>query len=153
AEWQPQGTRVGWLDGEQLYLDPEAAYAAAQTMAGKKGESITVTPRTLWARLKEKGLLVSTGTRRGTNTTRRTLQGHRQAVLHLRSRNFFTNAERTGAGESTNASNDGDSPPGGEAAAESPYPRIRPDQPDQDDNGHSETFESNGFAETVPGSG
>jgi uncharacterized protein DUF927 len=27
-EWQPQGERVGWVDGEHLYLEPEAAFAA-----------------------------------------------------------------------------------------------------------------------------
>src|SRR5262249_23214025 len=41
-EWQPQGRRVGWLEGEHLYLDPEAAHAEAQKFAAEKGESLAV---------------------------------------------------------------------------------------------------------------
>ena len=32
-EWQPQGDRVGWIDKDNLYLDPTASYRIAQKMA------------------------------------------------------------------------------------------------------------------------
>jgi hypothetical protein len=30
AKWLPQGARVGWLDGQDLFLDINSAYRAAQ---------------------------------------------------------------------------------------------------------------------------
>jgi len=79
--WKPQGARIGWLVGDDLYLEPEASYAAAQKMAG--ADSLPVTSRTLHRRLQEKGFLVSTGVKRGV-PVRRTLEGSRREVLHMR---------------------------------------------------------------------
>jgi hypothetical protein len=85
TRWQPQGRKVGWLDGKDLYLEPEASFAAAQELARDQGESLTVTPRTLHKRLKERGLLASWDAGRQRNTIRRTLEGVKdREVLHLR---------------------------------------------------------------------
>lgn len=81
-EWQPLGNQVGWLSEGQLYLEPDAAYKAAQGAATVEG--LSVQPRTLWKRLKEKGLLVRTDEKRKRNVVRETLQGVRREVLHLR---------------------------------------------------------------------
>jgi hypothetical protein len=83
-EWQPQGHLVGWTDEENLYLEPDSAHAEAQRLAVEQGESLPVTPHTLRKRLKEKGLLVSTDERRKKLTVRKTLQGTRRDVLHLK---------------------------------------------------------------------
>jgi hypothetical protein len=80
---QPQGRRVGWVDGQDLYLEPEAAFAEVQELAAKQGESLPVTPRTLFKRLKEKGLLASWEENRERLTIRRTLESVNRAVLHL----------------------------------------------------------------------
>ena len=85
-EWQPQGNRIGWVDGEDLYLEPDASYAAAQEFAREQGDSLTVTAHTLRKRLKEKGFLRSTEESRQKLTVRRTLQGTRHDVLHLHAR-------------------------------------------------------------------
>src|SRR5207302_11239665 len=45
SRWEPQGMRVGWLDGVDLYLDRTAAYRAAGEMDTENG--IAVTPETL----------------------------------------------------------------------------------------------------------
>jgi hypothetical protein len=83
--WRPQGRRVGWLEGEQLYLEPESAYAEAQRLAGEQGEALPVSPRTLWRRLRERGLLASWDETRQRCTVRRRLEGHdRREVIHLR---------------------------------------------------------------------
>jgi hypothetical protein len=82
--WKPLGRRVGWLDGEHLYLEPEASYAAAQELARDQGEAQPVSARTLHRRLKERGLLASTDSTRGVLTVRRTLEGKRRNVLQLR---------------------------------------------------------------------
>jgi hypothetical protein len=44
--WTPQGRRIGWIDGADLYLDPEASFAEAQELARHQGESLSVSPRT-----------------------------------------------------------------------------------------------------------
>jgi hypothetical protein len=82
TRWRPQGKQIGWLDGEDLYLDPEASYAEVQRLADEHGDRIPLSPRQLHKRLKERSLLVSTET--GKNTTRRALQGRERSVLHLR---------------------------------------------------------------------
>ena len=80
-EWISQGSRIGWVEGDNLYLDPEAAFAAAQKMARDQGSSLPITSRTLWKRLEEKGHL--TTTEQGRNTCRQTINGRRKRVLHL----------------------------------------------------------------------
>lgn len=81
--WRPLGDRVGWLKGNNLYLLPEAAYAAAQRQGRDSGEPLTVTGRTLRKRLHERRLLLSVEGSRPTFAVRRTLGGRGQGVLHL----------------------------------------------------------------------
>jgi hypothetical protein len=104
-EWRPQGERVGWLEVEDLYLEPDAALAAVQKQGRDSGEPLAVTGRTLRKRLHEHGLLLSTGKEREgreTLTVRHTLEGSRKSVLHLAS-DFLS------------------------------IPSAKPDQPDHDD--------------------
>jgi hypothetical protein len=82
--WRPQGRRVGWLDAGDVLLEPDASYAEAQELARLQGDSLTAQPRTLWRRLRERGLLASWDAARETLTVRRTLGGQRRDVLHLR---------------------------------------------------------------------
>lgn len=82
-EWRAQGQLVGWLDGQDLYLEPDPSYAAAQSLAREMGDSLGVSPRTLHKRLEERGLLASTEPGRNTRTVRRTLAGARRTVLHV----------------------------------------------------------------------
>jgi hypothetical protein len=82
-DWQPQGRRVGWVDGAALYLEPEASYAEAQRLAVEQGESLTVSAHTLRRRLGEKALLATRDEQRQKLTVRRTLEGVRRDVLHL----------------------------------------------------------------------
>ena len=86
SDWQPQGRRIGWVEDEQLYLEPEASYAEAQALAVQQGEGVGVSAQTLRKRLHERHLLASTGkdTGRETLLVRRTIEGQRREVLHLR---------------------------------------------------------------------
>jgi hypothetical protein len=81
--WIPQGKLIGWVDGDDLYLEPEASYAEAQRLAAEQGESLTVGTQTLRRRLAEKGLLVTRDAKRQKLTMRKTLDGVRRDVLHL----------------------------------------------------------------------
>jgi hypothetical protein len=85
-EWQAQGNRIGWLDDEELYLEPDAAYAAAQRMAGEQGDALAVTQTTLWKRLKERGFLVAVEEKRETLKVRKTVEGASHGVLHVAQR-------------------------------------------------------------------
>jgi hypothetical protein len=85
TRWDPQGRCIGWIDGPDLYLEPEAAYAEAQEMARHQGESLPVAARTLVRRMHERGLLASRDTARKRLTVRRRLAGHeRREVIYLR---------------------------------------------------------------------
>lgn len=56
--WAPQGPQVGWVDEQGIYLEPTTAYAALNRLAMESGEPLP-TPRTLWKRLGERGLIRS----------------------------------------------------------------------------------------------
>jgi hypothetical protein len=79
--WEPQGKQVGWIDGINLYLDPEASYAEVQRLGDEQGEHLPLTQQQLFRRLKESGRLVSHEKEK--TTTRRSLQGRERSVLHL----------------------------------------------------------------------
>jgi hypothetical protein len=83
--WRAQGRRIGWIDGVDLYLEPEASFAEAHELARAQGDGLPVSRWMLVKRLKEKGVLASWDVRRQRNTVRRTLEGVRsREVLHLR---------------------------------------------------------------------
>jgi hypothetical protein len=81
--WKPQGDRIGWVEQEDLYLDPGAAHAAAQGLASKQGESLPIMPKTMSIRLNEKKKLKSVDAKRKRLTIRCTLENKRLDVWHL----------------------------------------------------------------------
>jgi hypothetical protein len=79
----PCGPRVAWVDGEDLYLEPAAAFAAVQGLAERKtGRRLDIRRDTLIKRLHERGLLASTDGP-GRLQIRQTLDGERRRVLHF----------------------------------------------------------------------
>jgi hypothetical protein len=80
-ECSPLGFQIGWIEGENVYLDPESTFGVVQELARKQGTSLPITPTTLWKRLDERGYLVSTET--GRNTIRHMVAGKRHRVIHL----------------------------------------------------------------------
>jgi hypothetical protein len=84
--WVPQGARIGWVAGSDLYLDPQAGYQVAQELAGV--ERMGVSQQALRHRLRERGLLASLDAGRGMLQVRRTLGGRPRQVLHLRARDL-----------------------------------------------------------------
>ena len=88
-EWRSFGERIGWTNGQDLYLGPDASYAAAQKLGKEGGDVLPVSLMTLRRRLKQQRLLVSTDESRNTVTVRRTLEGVQRAVFHLRTDDFY----------------------------------------------------------------
>ncbi len=95
VEWKPLGERVGWVEGEDLYLEPEAAYAAVQKQGRDSGDPPVISERTMRKRLHERGLLLSVENSRSTLTVRRMLDGRRRGVLHLSTGFFSPRTDRT----------------------------------------------------------
>jgi hypothetical protein len=89
--WNSQGHRIGWVDGDDLYLESQTAFAEAQLLAKDSGESIPITLNTLRKRLSQRGLLRSTDIRGGSERLeiRKTVQGKRRSVLHLHSQALY----------------------------------------------------------------
>jgi hypothetical protein len=81
---RPHGDRIGWLKGPDLYLLPEAAYAAVQRIARDGGEEIAIRLNTMKKRLRDRGVL-RTHVRGGVErlTDRLTVDGERLEVLHV----------------------------------------------------------------------
>jgi hypothetical protein len=78
-----QGEAIGWLERDDVYLQPEKAFTVAQQLAKELGEPLGVSQPTLQKRLRQKGLLKSWDHARERNTVRKTITLERRAVLHL----------------------------------------------------------------------
>jgi hypothetical protein len=83
GDWRPNGRCVGYLDNEELYLLPQAAYDVAHELLRADGDTLGVNERQLRRRLFERGLLRSTSEGRATYAVQRTLVGARRTVLHV----------------------------------------------------------------------
>ncbi|PFG75310.1 bifunctional DNA primase/polymerase [Tepidiforma thermophila] len=81
--WHPRGVCIGWLDGADLYLDPDAAMRVAQG-AAPPGDSLLATRRAMSRALRQAGLLASIEQQRETATVRRAVGGAQRNVWHLR---------------------------------------------------------------------
>ena len=87
--WQPQGGLVGWVSGDELYLESDAAFAVARSHGEATGDGLAITQRTMHKRLAERQALASTDATRKTHTVRRVLAGTRRDVLHLRAQSLL----------------------------------------------------------------
>ena len=80
GEWHAQGRRIGWVADDDIYLEPDAAFAAVQELGNQLGEPLAILSKTLNKRLAERGLLRSQESVRNRHTVRRTIEGARRAV-------------------------------------------------------------------------
>ena len=83
GQWLAQGDCIGWVQKDNLYLDPEAAFRVVQMAGRDVNDTVPISDYTLRKRLAEKNLLVSTDPARGTLTVRRRIGGASRDVLHL----------------------------------------------------------------------
>ncbi|MCG3143385.1 MAG: hypothetical protein HONDAALG_00733 [Gammaproteobacteria bacterium] len=83
---EAQGDRIGWIEGGDVFLQPDAAYRVAQSI-GVNGEGVTLTARTLWKRLRETGFLASCESEER-QTIKKQIGQTRPRVLHLRAGNL-----------------------------------------------------------------
>ncbi|MDA1054805.1 MAG: DUF3854 domain-containing protein [Planctomycetota bacterium] len=114
---QASGELVGWLDGDRLYLEPDASFAAVQRLAGLQNETIAVGQTTLRRRLRERGYLAETDTTRQTLTVRKTISGTRREILSLRANCIRMKPDQP---DQTTTSADAASSCGGQVGCENP---------------------------------
>ncbi len=81
--WEPLGECIGWVDEDDIYLEPTAAFRSAQVAGRDVGEVLAVAEQTLRKRLHEKGFLASIDEARETLTVRRSIGGTSKSVLHF----------------------------------------------------------------------
>jgi hypothetical protein len=77
-----KGRLIGWIAGEFVLLEPEAAFATAQRLAEQQGEALPVGKNTVWKRLRDHNLLARHGEDR--NTVQYTIAGVRRRILCVR---------------------------------------------------------------------
>jgi hypothetical protein len=82
GEYRPKGTRIGWFDpvGNEVLLQPDAAYASAQEFARSQGGSINISKDVLWKRLSEKNFTLKSDAE-GKNLIKRTPDGESRLRL------------------------------------------------------------------------
>lgn len=54
----PQGVLAGWIEEDEIYLEPGSAYNAANAQGNSINEALPVGKKTLWARMDEKGYIL-----------------------------------------------------------------------------------------------
>jgi hypothetical protein len=81
----PRGDRIGWLADSAIYLDPEAAFTAAQRLAHEQGHGFEITQRTLWQRMKDRELLLlqESAKKEGRLKVRQRVAGKMEWVVEL----------------------------------------------------------------------
>jgi len=92
------GDKIGWIDGDNIYLNPECAYKVANDMGSRIGMSITISEQMLRKLLVQDNMLASTGldSLRKTIAIRKRLRNDfRPEVLHIKKALLFPHAIST----------------------------------------------------------
>jgi hypothetical protein len=79
VDYRGREHKIGWVVGEELYLDPDSTFAALFEFARDQGVPFPLTQHTLYRRVKERGLFLRTEKDRTTYPV--TLEGARRSVL------------------------------------------------------------------------
>jgi hypothetical protein len=83
ANWRPQGVRVGWVEDDDIYIEPQSAYKVVNQFFGSTAECINISLSTLKRRLKQQSKLASHDVARESVTIRRKCEGATREVLHF----------------------------------------------------------------------
>ena len=88
---RPRGELIGWTDGENVHLEPDAAYRAARRFAETSGGQLNIAKKVLHGHLRDRGLLATFDP--GHLTARHDLGGRKdRRNLHLSVHAFETGA-------------------------------------------------------------
>jgi hypothetical protein len=86
-----QGDRIGWLNNDEIWLQPDAVFSTIQRIASSQHSSISVSKETLWKRLAHQGIIqVSEGEQK--NLVKRSVAGGRPRVLIVKNKEILFGA-------------------------------------------------------------
>lgn len=86
-----QGDRIGWLNNDEIWLQPDAVFSTVQRIASSQHSSIPVSKETLWKRLAHQGIIqVSEGEQK--NLVKRSVAGGRPRVLIVKNKEILFGA-------------------------------------------------------------
>lgn len=85
-ETKPGSKFIGWVNGINLYLNPDATLASVQEIAGKQGSPMTMSPNVLRKRLCERGILVKAGSK---YIKTKSIAGSKYKIMHLLTTKMF----------------------------------------------------------------
>ena len=92
--WRGKGSRIGWLCGDLLLLNPSEAYTVANRIGESNGRGLGITERTLWKRLAEAGVLAAwTGDR---NTYKARIGTRTCNVIALKASSYVGKPRKSG---------------------------------------------------------
>ena len=87
VSYRGRGHKIGWVAGDELYLDPDSTHAALVELARDQGQTLPVSAQTLFKRLKQSGFLIRT--EHGRTTYPVTAEGTRRRVLVVSTTSIF----------------------------------------------------------------
>lgn len=98
SDWIPRGDKIGWIDGNELLLEPDATYAVVQRIASEQTDPLPVQKQTIIKRLAEKGYIVRDESE-GKNTLKRTVsaENRRPRVMVFLDKNIVFTLSKAGA--------------------------------------------------------
>ncbi|GEM_PF-4319886 len=105
-EYVAQGTQIGWLKGNDLYLDPQIVFKQVQSYCNEREAEPIQSSRKLWQCLYERGYLASHESSRDTYTVRKMIQRARKSVIHLNASSVYPNQPTTSKTSNKENSND-----------------------------------------------
>lgn len=76
------GQKIGWIDGNGLYLHPALTYQLVVKMAKQSDQPLNLSEKMLWQHFDMQGLLISKEKHRGLKV-RKMCEGKQVDVLHL----------------------------------------------------------------------
>jgi len=81
TDWRAGGEKIGWVKGNDIYLEFDAAYAAVQKIAKTQGNAFNISPKPLRQLLDDDKHIAS---KEGKNlVVRKTINGQMRRVVHI----------------------------------------------------------------------
>ena len=84
---EAMGTRIGWVDGEELYIDPTASLSVIKALASGLDNHLGSSERAIAKSLREASLISRCD--KGRNTTKVSVLGARRSVYVFRMADIF----------------------------------------------------------------
>ncbi len=79
TSYEPRGEKIGWIRDKEIYLDQNITFAKVNELANEQSWTLSISPQTLWTRLKEEKVILRTEDEKTTN--RIVIEGTKRPVM------------------------------------------------------------------------